>query len=107
GDNMRKDQIQSGTISFNEENSAFNWVDLFAAGPATLISWTSSYSATGVLGEAELASAEKGRQAYEEAVRQLVRFVTWFKDRPRDVRRDRHRRRPTMPMPWGQVPVQS
>ena len=26
--------------------------------------------------------AEKGRQAYEEAVKQLVRFVTWFKDRP-------------------------
>src|SRR5256885_2065884 len=61
---------------------------------------------TGVLGEAELATAEKGRQAYEEAVKQLVRFVTWFKDRPKDVRRDRHRRRPTMAMPWGQVPVQ-
>ena len=39
---------------------------------------------TGVLGEAELATAEKGRQAYEEAVKQLVRFVTWFKDRPKD-----------------------
>jgi len=31
-----------------------------------------------VLGEAELATAEKGRQAYEEAVKQLTRFVTWF-----------------------------
>ena len=51
------------------------WVDLFGAGPATVISWTSSYSETGVLGEAELATAEKGRQAYEEAVKQLVRFV--------------------------------
>ena len=102
---MRKDKIKNGTISFNEENSPFNWVDLFAAGPATVISWTSSYSETGVLGEAELATAEKGRQAYEEAVKQLVRFVTWFKDRKPDVRRDRHRRRPTMPMPWGQRPV--
>ena len=36
GDNVRKDQIKSGTISFNEENSPFNWVDLFAAGPATV-----------------------------------------------------------------------
>ena len=70
-----------------------------------LISWTSSYSETGVLGEAELATAEKGRVAYEEAVKQLVRFITWFKDRPKDVRRDRHRTPPTMPIPWGQRPV--
>jgi len=34
GDNVRKDQIKSGTISFNDEESPFNWVDLFGAGPA-------------------------------------------------------------------------
>jgi creatinine amidohydrolase len=105
GDNVRKDQINNGVISFNEEESPFNWVDLFAAGPATVISWTSSYTETGVLGEAELATAEKGKQAYEEAVKQLVRFVTYFKDRPCDVRRDRHRKPPTMPIPWGQRPL--
>src|SRR6266545_4364859 len=105
GDNVRKDQVKSSVISFNEENSPFNWVDLYGAGPATVISWTSSYSETGVLGEAELATAEKGRQAYEEAVKQLARFVAWFKDRPKDKRRDRHRRPPTMPIPWGQRPV--
>jgi creatinine amidohydrolase len=105
GDNVRKDQIKSGVISFNEEASPFSWVDLFAAGPATVISWTSSYSDTGVLGEAELATAEKGREAYEEAVKQLARFVTWFKDRPKDVRKDRHRKPPTMPLPWGQRPI--
>jgi creatinine amidohydrolase len=101
-DNVRKDRIKSGVISFNEENSPFNWVDLFAAGPATIISWTSSYTETGVLGDAELATAEKGREVYEEAVKQLVRFISWFKDRPKDPRRDLHRKRPTMPMPWGQ-----
>jgi creatinine amidohydrolase len=105
GDNVRKDQIKSGLISFNTEDSPFCWVDLFAAGPATVISWTSSYSETGVLGEAELATPEKGRQAYEEAVKQLARFVTWFKDRPKDRRRDRHRKAPTMPIPWGQRPL--
>jgi len=104
-DDVRQDRIVSGTISFNEEQSPFNWVDLFAAGPATLVSWTSSYSETGVLGDAELATAEKGRQAYEEAVRQLVRFVSWFKARPRDARQDHHRTPPTMPMPWGQRPI--
>jgi creatinine amidohydrolase len=105
GDNVRSELIKSGEISFNTENSDFNWVDLFAAGPATLVSWTSSYSETGVLGAAELASAEKGRVAYEEAVKQLVRFVKWFRDRPIDQRDDRHRQPPTMPMPWGQKPI--
>ncbi len=105
GDNVRTDQIKNGVVSFNEENNPFNWVDLFAAGPATIISWTSSYSETGVLGEPELATAEKGRRAYEEAVKQLVRFVAYFKDRPLDPRRDRHRKHPTMPIPWGQRPI--
>ena len=31
----------------------------------------------------------------------------WFKDRPKDVRRDLHRTPPTMPIPWGQRPVGS
>ena len=105
GDNVRSELIKSGEISFNTENNDFNWVDLFAAGPATLISWTSSYSETGVLGAAELAGPEKGRVAYEEAVKQLVRFVKWFRDRPIDQRRNRHRQPPTMPMPWGQKPI--
>ncbi|MFP6611405.1 MAG: creatininase family protein [Pirellulales bacterium] len=105
GDHVRKDKIESGVISFNEEDSPFHWVDLFAQGPATVISWTSSYSETGVLGDAELATQEKGRQVYEEAVKQLVAFVTWFKQRPKDQRRDRHRRVPTMPTPWGQQPL--
>ncbi len=106
-DNVRHDKIKSGTISFNEDQSPFAWVDLFGQGPATVVSWTSSYSETGVLGEAELATKEKGRRAYEEAVKQLARFVTWFKDRPKDQRRDRHRTAPTMPIPWGQRPLKT
>ena len=102
GDDVRHDKIKSGTISFNDENSPFHWVDLFAAGPAQLNSWTSSYSETGVLGDAELASAEKGKVAYEEAVKQLATYVTWLKDRPKDERESRHRIPPTMPIPWGQ-----
>jgi len=105
GDNVRKDKIKSDVISFNEENSPFNWVDLFAQGPGTVVSWTSSYSETGVLGEAELATEEKGKRVYEEAVKQLIRFVTYFKDRPKDLRGDRHRTPPTMPIPWGQQPL--
>lgn len=102
GDNVRTDQIRNGTISFNEEQSPFNFVDLFQQGPATIVSWTSSYSESGVLGEAELATAEKGEAVYHEAVKQLVRLVTWFRERPKDPRRDRHRQPPSGPMPWRQ-----
>lgn len=105
GDNVRKDKIKSGEISFNKDGSPFNWVDLFGQGPATVVSWTSSYSDTGVLGEAELATAEKGRIACEEAVKQLVTFVRYFKDRPKDRREDHHRTPPTIPIPWGQTPL--
>ena len=76
------------------------------AGPGTIVSWTSSYSDSGVLGEAELGTYEKGKRAYDEAVMQLATLVAWFKDRPKDVRKDRHRKPPTMPMPWGQRPVE-
>lgn len=101
-ENVRKDKIENGTISFNEDNSPFNYVDLYAQGPGTVVSWTSSYSESGVLGEAELATKEKGKQACEEAVKQLVRYVKYFKDRPKDQRKDLHRTPPTMPIPWGQ-----
>jgi creatinine amidohydrolase len=49
---------------------------------------------------------KKGEEVYLEAVKQLGRFITWFKDRPKDQRRDRHRRPPTMPIPWGQRPLE-
>ena len=106
GDNVRKDKIKNGTISFNEENNPFNFVDLFQQGPGTVVSWTSSYSDTGVLGEAELATAEKGEAACNEAIKQLVNLVTYFKDRPKDQRKDRHRIPPTMSTPWKQRPLE-
>ena len=103
GDNVRKDKIKNGVISFNEDNSPFNYVDLYAQGPGTVVSWTSSYSDTGVLGEAELATAEKGKRACDEAVKQLVNYVKYFKNRPKDQRKDHHAKPPTMPIPWGQT----
>lgn len=101
-DNVRKDLIKNGDISYNREGSPFNFVDLFQQGPGTVVSWTSSYSETGVLGEPELATVEKGQAAYEEAVKQLVELVNYFHPRPKDVRKDRHRNPPTMPIPWKQ-----
>ena len=103
-DNVRKDKIKNGVISFNEEQSPFNYVDLFGHGPATKISWTSSYSETGVLGEAELATKEKGERVYNEAVKQLTTFVDYFQKRPNDRRHPEQIKR-TMPIPWNQRDV--
>ena len=99
---VRKDKIKSGVISINEDNSPFCYVDLFGHGPAALTSWTSSYSETGVLGDAEKATKEKGERAYNEAVKQLCRFVEYFQNRPIDVRHAEQRKR-TMSIPWEQL----
>lgn len=99
---VRKDRIRSGKISFNEEKSKFRYNDLFGAGAVQITSWTASYSDTGVLGAAELATAEKGRRAFEEAVTRLVEFIhEWYPKQP-PVRKENHRRPPSFGMPWGQ-----
>jgi creatinine amidohydrolase len=101
-EDVRKDLIRSGTISFNEEKSRYRWVDLFAAGPMQVTSWTSSYSETGVLGEAALATAEKGKAAFEEAARRLCDFLDEWHKVVAPTRKENHRTPPTFPMPWGQ-----
>ena len=102
-DNVRRDKIEDGEIAFHvTQRSDFQWVDLFGAGPGTPISWTASYSDSGVLGQATLASKEKGERAVKEASTQLARMITEFRANPRPPRGDHHRTEPTMPMPWGQ-----
>ena len=104
-DNVREDRIANGTISYNEENNPFNWVDCFATGPATVLSWTASYSESGVLGEPELATVEKGQRAYEESVAPADRIHRILQGppqgRPRGIdiaRRRRCRCRGTRPL---------
>ena len=104
GDNVRRDRIKDGDIAFNvKKPSKFRWVDLFAAGPGTPVSWTASYSDSGVLGQASLATAEKGRRAVEEAAGQLAAMLGEFRSAPYPPRGDHHAEKPSMPMPWGAV----
>lgn len=101
-DNVRHDKCEDGRLRQNEDRSAFNWVDLFGAGPAGLVRWTSEYMGNGTGGAADLATAEKGKAALDEAGRQLAAYVAFFKKQAKPVRVDRHGERPTFPMPWGQ-----
>jgi creatinine amidohydrolase len=101
-EDVRMDKIRSGAISYNQEESPFRYTDLFSQGPVQVTSWTASYSESGVLGEAELGTAEKGRQAFEEAVKQLNRCLEEWSSAPVPTRKENHRQEPTFPMPWGQ-----
>ena len=53
------------------------------------------------LGQAELATPEKGEQAVNEAAKQLAAMVQEFKALPKPPRGDHHATPPTTPMPWS------
>lgn len=103
GDDVRTELIADGEIAYHRYGSDFFFTDLFGHGPGNVTSWTASYSDSGVLGQASLATSEKGERAVREAARQLARMVTEFRARPKPPRGDHHATPPTMPMPWGQA----
>ena len=98
---MRKDKIADGDIAFHQYKSDFQWVDLFSAGPGTPVSWTASYSDSGILGQATLATKEKGAAVAQEVSSQFARLITEFRARPKPPRGDHHATPPTMPMPFN------
>ena len=74
-DSVRKDRIRSEIAKTNKLGSKFVWTDLFSKGAMGLIEWTSQYTDSGVMGEAEKATAEKGRVVFEEASSNLAEFI--------------------------------
>ncbi len=57
------------------------WMD-WSDGPLKLMPWWSAISRTGVHGDATLATAEKGRILFEQAVRECVSFVRELAAKP-------------------------
>jgi creatinine amidohydrolase len=102
-EDVRQDLIESGDISFNNLESPYRFTDLYGKGAVEITSWTASYSDTGVLGEAAKATAEKGKAAYEEAVKHLSGFIDEWHSQPAPTRHEAHAKKPTIPMPWGQA----
>jgi creatinine amidohydrolase/Fe(II)-dependent formamide hydrolase-like protein len=86
------------------KQSPYTWGDLFADGPITVPGYHSQGTETGVGGQPSLATAEKGRIAFEEAVSRLVEFATLFqsgqvaasRSKPR---KSHHPAPPTIPTP--------
>ncbi|CAN5695654.1 creatininase family protein [soil metagenome] len=97
-ESVRMDKIKNELSKTNELGSKYTWTDLFASGPMGLVEWTSQYTDSGVIGEAEKATAAKGKMCLEEAGRNLATFVAEYQARQMQPRTSHHTQPPTMPL---------
>ena len=65
------------------------WMD-WADGPLKLMPWWSSFSESGVQGDASTATADKGEALFEAAVEEIVGFVTELRSLSLPQRKDHH-----------------
>lgn len=102
-EHVQKDKIQDNLAEYKSLPGEARWhySDLTDASIATLIEWTSTYTPTGVIGQPEQATPDKGRRAFEHAVTQFVELVRWFRARPAPPRRERHAVAPTFALPFA------
>ncbi len=97
---VQKDKIEDNIAWYNKNGATgFQWVDAFGGGPVAVVEWTSTYTPNGVMGQPSLATAEKGKRIFEEAVTRLVQFTEEFQKRSRRPRVDHHTQPPTSPLP--------
>jgi len=99
-ESVRKDKIKSEIAKTNLMDSKYIWSDLFGRSAMGLIEWTSQYTDSGVMGEAEKATAEKGRLVFEEASRNLAEFVAEYHARKIDTRTRHQAEEPTFPLSY-------
>jgi creatinine amidohydrolase len=98
-DLIQMDKAIDEEVAYHRHNSNLQWVDLWGAGPVSIVSWTSEYTDTGICGEASIATPEKGKALFEEAVKNLIRFADEWTARPRDPRKDHHAVKPLSQLP--------
>jgi creatinine amidohydrolase len=65
------------------------WMD-WSDGPLKLMPWWSSFSESGVQGDATKATPEKGKLLFEAAVEELASFVSQLRSVPLPERKDHH-----------------
>ena len=97
-ESVRTDRIKSEIAKTNRQSPKHVWSDLFGSGPLGLIEWTSQYTDSGVLGEAEKATAEKGEAAFEEASERLAEFVDVYHGMKIEPRTRHQAQEPTFPL---------
>jgi creatinine amidohydrolase len=100
GSKVQTDKIEDNIAWYNTQGATgFQWVDAFGSGPVSVVEWTSTYTPNGVMGQPSLATAEKGKRIFEEAVKRLIQFTLEFQGRPPRPRVDHHTIPPTSPLP--------
>ncbi|MBI3942491.1 MAG: creatininase family protein [Chloroflexi bacterium] len=100
GEKVQMDKAADHFAWYNDQGTeGFQYVDAFGGGPVAIVEWTSTYTPRGVMGQPTLATAEKGKRIFEEAVTRLVEFTDFFQKRPAPPRVDHHTRPPTSPLP--------
>jgi creatinine amidohydrolase/Fe(II)-dependent formamide hydrolase-like protein len=65
------------------------WMD-WSDGPLKIMPWWSSFSESGVQGDASKATADKGRALFEAATEEIAAFVTELRSLPAPKRKDHH-----------------
>jgi creatinine amidohydrolase len=84
-------QMDKARKEMDQPASEFIWSDLTDPGPIRMMDYWTKFSKSGVNGDPTLATAEKGRVIFESVVRNFVRLVREFKNRPDGERVDYHR----------------
>ena len=97
-ESVRKDRIKSEIAKTNKLGSKYVWTDLFGKGAMGLIEWTSQYSDSGVMGEAEKATAEKGAIVFEEVSANLAEFIDEYHGMKIEPRTPHQDPAPTFPL---------
>jgi len=97
-DSVRTDRIKSEIAKTNKLGSKYLWTDLFGKGAMGLVEWTSQYSDAGVMGEAEKATAEKGRICFEEASKNLAGWIDEYYHMAIQPRTRHQSQEPTFPL---------
>ncbi len=98
-DLIQMDKAVNEDIKFHEHKSPYHWVDLWGAGAVSVTSWTSEYTDSGVCGDALLATPEKGKTLFDEAVKNLIRWSNEFYSREVMTRKDHHTAQPLSDLP--------
>lgn len=100
GEKVQMDKAEDEIVWYNKKGATgYQWGDAFGAGPVTIVEWASTFMKKGVFGQPSLATAEKGKKIFEEAVKRLIEFTTEFQQRPLRPRVDHHDKPPTSSLP--------
>ena len=96
---VQMDRAVNEESEVNKNQSKYQWSDLWSHGPVNVRWWHGEQTESGVVGDAKLATAAKGKMLFEEAVKNLIGFADLFHGQPERVRRDHHEASPLTELP--------